>query len=112
LWVVTDRLQCYSFPAALGASSHTCSRGALRLKISFFFTKFAISIQKQQAGTGPGAGDGYEIFLQGFNWESHKGGGFWRHVKAQAEAWAEMGFTAVWLPPPSDSVSPQGYLPR
>ncbi len=22
------------------------------------------------------------------------------------------GFTSVWLPPPSDSVSPQGYLPR
>ncbi len=25
---------------------------------------------------------------------------------------AAAGFTAVWLPPPSDSVSPQGYLPR
>jgi alpha-amylase len=25
---------------------------------------------------------------------------------------ANAGFTCVWLPPPSDSVSPQGYLPR
>jgi len=25
---------------------------------------------------------------------------------------AAAGFTAIWLPPPSDSVSPQGYLPR
>lgn len=25
---------------------------------------------------------------------------------------AQAGFTSVWLPPPSDSVSPQGYLPR
>ena len=25
---------------------------------------------------------------------------------------AESGVTCVWLPPPSDSVSPQGYLPR
>ena len=25
---------------------------------------------------------------------------------------AEAGFTAVWLPPPSDAVSAQGYLPR
>ena len=25
---------------------------------------------------------------------------------------AESGITSVWLPPPSDSVSPQGYLPR
>jgi len=28
----------------------------------------------QQAGTGPGAGNGFEILLQGFNWESHKRG--------------------------------------
>jgi hypothetical protein len=25
-----------------------------------------------QVGTGPGVGNGYEILLQGFNWESHK----------------------------------------
>lgn len=25
---------------------------------------------------------------------------------------ASAGITSVWLPPPSDSVSPQGYLPR
>ena len=25
---------------------------------------------------------------------------------------ADAGITSVWLPPPSDSVSPQGYLPR
>ena len=25
---------------------------------------------------------------------------------------ARAGFTSMWLPPPSDSVSPQGYLPR
>ena len=25
---------------------------------------------------------------------------------------AEAGFTAIWLPPPSDAVSAQGYLPR
>ena len=25
---------------------------------------------------------------------------------------ASVGFTALWLPPPSDSVSEQGYLPR
>ena len=24
---------------------------------------------------------------------------------------AKTGFTSVWLPPPSESVSPQGYLP-
>lgn len=25
---------------------------------------------------------------------------------------ADAGFTAIWLPPPSDAVSAQGYLPR
>jgi hypothetical protein len=28
------------------------------------------------------------------------------------QEWAKEGFTSLWLPPPSDSVSPQGYLPR
>lgn len=27
---------------------------------------------KRKVATGPAAGDGYEIFLQGFNWESCK----------------------------------------
>lgn len=62
--------------------------------------------------TGPAAGTGYEILLQGFNWESHKGKGWYREVASRAEEWANAGFTAVWLPPPSDAVSPQGYLPR
>ncbi|KIY98872.1 hypothetical protein MNEG_9089 [Monoraphidium neglectum] len=65
----------------------------------------------QQVGTGPGAGNGYELLLQGFNWESHKRS-YYKEVVARAKEWAEMGFTSVWLPPPSDSVSPQGYLPR
>ena len=26
--------------------------------------------------------------------------------------WADLGFTVAWLPPPTDSVSPQGYMPR
>lgn len=30
----------------------------------------------------------------------------------QVKDLAKAGFTCVWLPPPSDSVSPQGYLPR
>lgn len=29
-----------------------------------------------------------------------------------APLYAETGFTSIWLPPPTDSVSPQGYLPR
>lgn len=33
-------------------------------------------------------------------------------LKDQAAFMASSGITSVWLPPPSDSVSPQGYLPR
>jgi alpha-amylase len=111
---------------------------------------------KRKVATGPAAGDGYEIFLQGFNWESCKKDWYKvchllrRRVTAlllcafygwcdnewpvssgshetplpalssifvqvllgQIQQMKEAGFTAVWLPPPSDSVSPQGYLPR
>jgi alpha-amylase len=33
-------------------------------------------------------------------------------LKDQVGFIATSGITSVWLPPPSDSVSPQGYLPR
>jgi alpha-amylase len=48
---------------------------------------------------------------QGFNWESHRRD-WYAFVESQAEFWAAMGFSCVWLPPPTDSVSPQGYMPR
>ena len=58
-------------------------------------------------------GDGKCIMLQGFNWESCNSHKKWFNVVAdEAREIAEAGFTAVWLPPPTDSVSDQGYLPR
>jgi len=63
------------------------------------------------SSTGPGAGDGYEILLQAFNWESHKQQ-WYKELKNIVGQWSKEGFTSLWLPPPSDSVSPQGYLPR
>lgn len=33
-------------------------------------------------------------------------------VQERAKKIADAGVTALWLPPPSDAVSPQGYLPR
>ncbi len=32
-------------------------------------------------------------------------------MMAQADEFADLGITCVWLPPPTDSVSPQGYMP-
>jgi len=62
-------------------------------------------------GVGAGAGDGYEIFLQGFNWDSCATA-WYKKLAGQLELIAESGISTVWLPPPTDSVSPQGYLPR
>jgi len=64
-----------------------------------------------RATAGAGCGNGYEILFQGFNWESHRHK-WYKTLAGQVKEIAKAGFTAVWLPPPSDSVSPQGYLPR
>ncbi|KXZ47781.1 hypothetical protein GPECTOR_33g663 [Gonium pectorale] len=64
-----------------------------------------------RAAAGAGSGSGSEILLQAFNWESHRQR-LYRQLNGRVKDIAEAGFTAVWMPPPSDSVSPQGYLPR
>lgn len=49
--------------------------------------------------------------LQGFNWVSwKKEGGLYNFLSSQAPALAQAGFTHVWLPPPSQSVSPEGIV--
>ncbi len=47
--------------------------------------------------------------VQGFNWESCKQQ-WWEHMAGQADFIASCGFTVVWLPPPTDSVSREGYM--
>jgi hypothetical protein len=59
-----------------------------------------------KVGSGPGCGNGYEILLQAFNWESWKTG-YYKQMSSKVKEIASAGFTAVWLPPPSDSVSEQ-----
>jgi len=41
-------------------------------------------------GTGPAAGNGFELLLQGFNWESHRGKNWYREVASRADEWAEV----------------------
>lgn len=43
---------------------------------------------------------------QGFNWESSKES-WYKKLAGQATEIADAGFTAIWFPPASDSVSPQ-----
>ena len=49
--------------------------------------------------------------LQGFHWESHNFD-WYKIVQDRLGEMNQAGFTQVWLPPPSDSLAPQGYLPR
>ncbi|KAH7673439.1 Alpha-amylase protein [Dioscorea alata] len=58
----------------------------------------------------PGTGTGREIVFQGFNWESWR----WRwymELAPKAKDLSQSGITAVWFPPPTESVAPQGYMP-
>lgn len=63
--------------------------------------------QKISSGTGTG----YEILCQGFNWESHKSGKWYLELNGKAAELSSLGFSVVWLPPPTESVSPEGYMP-
>ncbi|GKV22435.1 hypothetical protein SLEP1_g32309 [Rubroshorea leprosula] len=60
----------------------------------------------------PGTGTGFEILCQGFNWESHKSGRWYKEIKDKAAEISSLGFTVIWLPPPTESVSPEGYMPK
>lgn len=59
-----------------------------------------------------GTGTGHEILCQGFNWESNKSGRWYMELKEKAAELASLGFTVIWLPPPTESVSPEGYMPK
>ncbi|KAL4569568.1 hypothetical protein LXL04_025209 [Taraxacum kok-saghyz] len=57
-------------------------------------------------------GSGFEILFQGFNWESNKSGRWYIELQEKIDELAALGFTVVWLPPPTESISPEGYMPR
>ncbi|XP_027187610.1 uncharacterized protein [Cicer arietinum] len=58
----------------------------------------------------PGTGTGREIVFQGFNWESWRRSWYTELASKTADL-SKCGVTAVWLPPPTESVSAQGYMP-
>jgi alpha-amylase len=66
-------------------------------------------------------GDGHEVILQGFHWSSHSGAfdpatrtrkSWYRILRENTATIKTAGFDWVWFPPPSDSLAPQGYIPR
>ena len=61
-------------------------------------------------------GNGKEIILQGFNWESCRSDEkfsqtWYNRIIEESSDIARAGFTAVWMPPPTTSVSEEGYMP-
>ncbi|KAG0563439.1 hypothetical protein KC19_8G031600 [Ceratodon purpureus] len=64
------------------------------------------SEEKSESGTGTGR----EIVFQGFNWESWRRQ-WWLEMSAKAADLSKCGITTIWLPPPTHSVAPQGYMP-
>ncbi len=64
------------------------------------------------------AGTGEEVLLQGFNWEcaglrdSHRRPYWLASLADKAEQISDAGITAVWLPPPCQSIAAEGYMPQ
>lgn len=51
------------------------------------------------------------VLLQGFGWHSSRVGNWYNIIQNVVPDIKAAGFTHVWLPPPSQSVSREGYLP-
>src|SRR3954452_21287650 len=64
------------------------------------------------ASAGTLDGNSSDVMLQGFHWYSYQTYPWWGVIKNNAAAIKSAGFTMVWLPPPSDAASNEGYLPR
>ena len=64
------------------------------------------------ATASPLNGNSSEVMLQGFHWHSTQTYPWWNVVKNNATAIRGAGFDMIWLPPPSDAASDEGYLPR
>jgi len=52
-----------------------------------------------------------DVLIQGFNWESQNYD-WYQIVQNNANELQSAQFDMIWLPPPSDSASANGYLPR
>ena len=55
--------------------------------------------------------DGMVFQFQGFNWESWRRN-WWAELAPKAADLAACGVTTIWLPPPTESVAPQGMIYR
>lgn len=71
----------------------------------------ALLLSGAGAAFASGAGDS-SVMLQGFHWNSWRTAPWWGVVSSRAGEISAAGVDLVWLPPPSDSLSNEGYMPR
>jgi len=64
-----------------------------------------------QAGILFASGDG-TVMMQGFHWNSWRTAPWWGEISRRSRELSAAGINLVWLPPSSDSLAPEGYLPR
>ncbi|HMG82995.1 MAG TPA: Ig-like domain-containing protein [Ferruginibacter sp.] len=53
-----------------------------------------------------------QVLLQGFDWTSSSTGNWYQTVSTEISDIQAAKINAIWLPPPSDAGSDQGYIPR
>lgn len=82
-----------------------------RSSIPTFSEEAVLETLKPPEKLTSGTGSGFEILCQGFNWESNKSGRWYMELSKKVAELSSLGFTVVWLPPPTESVSPEGYMP-
>lgn len=70
------------------------------LLLLLFISAFAIKAQNT------------DVMIQGFNWESSKTANWYDIVKSKAGDLQASKIDMIWMPPPSDAASIEGYLPR
>ncbi len=71
---------------------------------------FQGSFSKTQANLKSVYSGSSDVMIQAYSWESHNPG-WWMEISNRSGELRAAGFTLVWLPPFTASVSPEGFLP-
>jgi len=75
-----------------------------------FFLCYILSLSPQSLSS---TNNKSEILLQGFDWESFSNPqGWYNHLLSKVDDFADLGFTQIWLPPPTYSYDGEGIFPN
>jgi alpha-amylase len=99
---------------AFGLHRYLLGLGISLLPMVFSQTPAARQFNTLYAKEFPVSQNSTQVLLQGFTWNAKvngKEGEWYSHLESKASQIARFGFTHLWFPPVSRSVSPQGYMP-